>query len=133
MDAPLDNPGQAHAVNGVVEPAPPRRTRSIVLRIVVALAVIGGVVWYMKFRTGGKPAQMSGAPAGSAAAGASGGAGGEGRVVPVQVATAEKKDLPIWLEGLGSVAAFQQVTVRPQVDGKIEKVLFIEGQPVKRG
>jgi len=53
--------------------------------------------------------------------------------VPVQVAAAERKDLPIWLEGLGTVAAVQQVTVRPQVDGRIDKVLFVEGQPVKRG
>jgi multidrug efflux system membrane fusion protein len=53
--------------------------------------------------------------------------------VPVQLAAAERKDLPIWLEGLGTVAAVQQVTVRPQVDGRIDKVLFVEGQPVKRG
>src|SRR5204863_72309 len=59
--------------------------------------------------------------------------GAERRVVPVQVAPAERKDLPIWLEGLGTVAAVQQVTVRPQVDGRIDKVLFVEGQPVKRG
>ncbi len=51
----------------------------------------------------------------------------------VEVAAAERKDLPIWLEGLGTVAAAQQVTVRPQVDGRIEKVLFVEGQRVKRG
>jgi multidrug efflux system membrane fusion protein len=54
-------------------------------------------------------------------------------VVPVQVAAVERKDLPIWLEGLGTVAAVQQVTVRPQVDGRIDKVLFVEGQAVKRG
>jgi multidrug efflux system membrane fusion protein len=53
--------------------------------------------------------------------------------VTVQVAAAERTDVPIWLEGLGTVAAVQQVTVRPQVDGRIDKVLFGEGQPVKRG
>ena len=62
-----------------------------------------------------------------------GGESSEGRVVPVQVAAVEHKDLPIWLEGLGTVAAVQQVTVRPQVDGRIDKVLFVEGQAVKRG
>jgi len=54
-------------------------------------------------------------------------------VVPVQVAAVERKDLPIWLEGSGRSAAVQQVTVRPQVDGRIDKVLFVEGQAVKRG
>ncbi|HLL24848.1 MAG TPA: efflux RND transporter periplasmic adaptor subunit, partial [Kofleriaceae bacterium] len=60
------------------------------------------------------------------------GKGGD-RVVPVQVATAEQKPLPIWLEGLGTVSAFQQVTVRAQVDGRLDKVLFEEGKPVKKG
>jgi multidrug efflux system membrane fusion protein len=55
------------------------------------------------------------------------------RAVPVLLATVEKRDVPVWLEGLGSVAAFQQVSVRPQVDGRLEKVLFKEGQAVKKG
>jgi len=55
------------------------------------------------------------------------------RAVPVQVATVEKRDLPIWLEGLGSVSAWQQVTVHTQVDGRLDAVLFNEGQIVHRG
>jgi multidrug efflux system membrane fusion protein len=55
------------------------------------------------------------------------------RAVPVLLATVEKRDVPVWLEGLGSVAAFQQVSVRPQVDGRLDKVLFKEGQAVKKG
>lgn len=55
------------------------------------------------------------------------------RTVGVQVAKVEQKDLPIWLDGLGTVAAVQQVTVRPQVDGRLDKVLFKEGQAVKAG
>jgi multidrug efflux system membrane fusion protein len=51
----------------------------------------------------------------------------------VQLAKVEQKDLPIWLDGLGTVAAFQQVTVRTQVDGVLEKVVFTEGQTVKAG
>jgi multidrug efflux system membrane fusion protein len=55
------------------------------------------------------------------------------RAVPVQLATVEKRDVPIWLEGLGSVAAWQQVQVRPQVDGRLDKVYFKEGQVVHKG
>ena len=55
------------------------------------------------------------------------------RPVPVTVAKVEKKDVPVWLEGLGTVAAWQQVTVRAQVDGRLDKVFFTEGQPVKKG
>ncbi|HXU70754.1 MAG TPA: efflux RND transporter periplasmic adaptor subunit [Polyangia bacterium] len=55
------------------------------------------------------------------------------RPVPVTLAKVEKKDVPVWLEGLGTVAAWQQVTVRAQVDGRLDKVLFTEGQTVKKG
>src|SRR5262249_45452831 len=48
-------------------------------------------------------------------------------------AVVEKRDVPIWLEGLGSVAAWQQVQVRPQVDGRLDKVYFKEGQAVHKG
>ena len=105
---------------------------------VAAIAAIVAVVWFMRSRHQDRPASSApaaGGASGPPAEGRRGGDGGgaEGRVVPVQVATAERKDLPIWLEGLGTVAPAQQVTVRPQVDGRIEKVLFVEGQPVKRG
>lgn len=55
------------------------------------------------------------------------------RVVPVLEAKAIKRDVPIYLDGLGAVQANRTVTVKPQVDGRLDKVLFKEGQEVKRG
>jgi multidrug efflux system membrane fusion protein len=55
------------------------------------------------------------------------------RVIPVSVAKVEQKDFPVFLDGLGTVTAFYMVTVRSQVDGRLENVLFREGQPVKKG
>src|ERR1700710_3073999 len=55
------------------------------------------------------------------------------RPVPVTTVTADKHDVPIFLDGLGTVTAWKTVTVRSQVDGKLEKVLFREGQAVKVG
>lgn len=55
------------------------------------------------------------------------------RPVPVTTVTAAKHDVPIFLDGLGTVTAWKTVTVRSQVDGKLEKVLFREGQTVKVG
>ena len=116
---------------------PGARGRSIAIRIAVAVAAIGGVIWYLHHRS-----EQKGAVAAVGSAGVAmeqghrkggDGNGSEGRIVPVQVATAETKDLPIWIEGLGSVAAYQQVTVKAQVDGKLEKVAFTEGQVVKKG
>ncbi len=53
--------------------------------------------------------------------------------VPVTVAEVTKQDLPIYLTGLGTVQASFTVGIRPQVDGKLESVLFTEGQQVKKG
>jgi len=55
------------------------------------------------------------------------------RVIPVAAAPVAQRDLPIYLDGLGNVAAFKTVTVRSQVDGRLEQVLFREGQEVRRG
>jgi len=61
------------------------------------------------------------------------GAGGADRVVPVLVIPAARRDVPIHVEGLGTVTAFKTVNVRTQVDGRLDRVAFKEGQPVKRG
>lgn len=53
--------------------------------------------------------------------------------VPVIVGVAATKDVPIYLDGLGTVQAFNTVTVRSRVDGQLEKVAFTEGQEVKAG
>ncbi len=53
--------------------------------------------------------------------------------VPVVAAKVEQKDVPIYLDGLGTVQAFNTVTVHARVDGELVKVLFTEGQDVKTG
>jgi membrane fusion protein, multidrug efflux system len=53
--------------------------------------------------------------------------------VPIAVATVSRADVPIRLSALGSVTAFNTVTVRPRVDGQLVGVSFREGQFVKQG
>src|SRR5689334_10286128 len=55
------------------------------------------------------------------------------QTLPVGVATAEKKDMPVYLSGLGSVTAFNTVSLRPRVDGQLLEVNFKEGQFVNQG
>ncbi len=55
------------------------------------------------------------------------------RATPVGVAVVEQRDVPILLEGLGTVTAYNTVTVRSRVDGEIVQVNFREGQDVKKG
>jgi multidrug efflux system membrane fusion protein len=52
--------------------------------------------------------------------------------VPVLAATPRVQDMPVYLDGVGSVRALNTVTVRSQVDGKLIKVNFVEGQDVKK-
>ena len=55
------------------------------------------------------------------------------RPVPVVAAVAKLADVPVYLDGVGTTRALNTVTVRPQVDGKLIKVSFKEGQDVERG
>jgi multidrug efflux system membrane fusion protein len=54
---------------------------------------------------------------------------------PITVDTAEvtQADVPIYLQGLGTVQAFYTVTVTARVDGQIDKIGFTEGQMVHKG
>jgi len=53
--------------------------------------------------------------------------------VPVVAGRVAQKDVPIYLDGLGTVQAFNAVTVHVRVDGELKKVAFTEGQDVKAG
>ncbi len=85
---------------------------------VVLLGVIGAGAWFATHR-----APPAAGPAG----------GKPDRKVPVLVETVEQRDVPIVLEGLGTVTPLATVTMRTQVDGRLESVAFKEGAPVKKG
>jgi multidrug efflux system membrane fusion protein len=49
------------------------------------------------------------------------------------VATVKQRDFPVYLTGLGSVTAFNTVSLKTRIDGQITQVNFVEGQDVKEG
>jgi len=53
--------------------------------------------------------------------------------VPVTTAVAEKKDVPVYVHGIGTVQAYNKAIIKTRVDGAIVKVSFQEGQDVKAG
>ena len=53
--------------------------------------------------------------------------------VPVAVAPAQLQDVPVYLEGLGSVTPLNAVSIKSRVDGQLAEVAFREGQQVRRG
>jgi membrane fusion protein, multidrug efflux system len=100
-----------------------RRRKSIIGSVValVALAGLGWLAWHLTHPD-------------STAASARPGFGGRGApATTVGVATAERADIPVVLDALGTVIPAATVTVRPQVTGVLRQVLFREGQMVKAG
>ena len=116
-----------------VRPAPePKGHRW--LWIVALVIVLGLGFWYFRGPRASTEAQGPAAPGGSGKGqGRQGGGAGAGFVVPVVVAAAQRGDLPVYFNGLGTVTAFNTVTVHTRVDGQITKINFQEGQFVHQG
>ena len=70
---------------------------------------------------------------GTGTAGAAGGLGGPGAPAPVEVASAESMTIVDDVQAVGSLKARQGVMVRPEVSGRIARLGFADGQPVKQG
>jgi len=99
------------------------------------LGIIGALVLLIvssSFHHRAAPDQSASAAAGGPS-GRRGGTGAGGGSVPVVAGKVEQKDMPIYLDGLGTVQAFNTVTVHTRVDGQLQQVLFSEGRNVKAG
>lgn len=99
--------------------------------LIAGLIALG--VWYFRGSRTTSEAANSSAPAapGRGRGGAGGGTGSFS--VPVVVASALHGDLPVYFNGLGTVTAFNTVTVHSRVDGQLVQVAFREGQFVHEG
>ncbi len=94
--------------------------------LLLFLAAAAYAAWYFR-----PPPPETAAPGGRGAA--KGGKPGDMPPVPIVEGKVEKKDLPLYLDGLGNVQGYNTVTVRARVDGQLDKVAFNEGQDVKKG
>ena len=112
------------------QPTPRKRLsrRATLIGSLLALLLLAGTGWLAWHLT--RPASEA-----DGAAGGPGRPGGANRrtATTVGVATAERANIPIVLEALGTVTPQASVRVRPQVSGVMEKVLFKEGQMVRAG
>jgi multidrug efflux system membrane fusion protein len=108
------------------EARPRRRPWMIVTLVLIGAAVVGLLIWRARASSGDR--------AGTAdRAGGRPGAGAEARPVTVVTSFVARRDVPVYLDGLGTVTAYKTVTVRPRIDGQLQAVTFREGQAVKRG
>jgi multidrug efflux system membrane fusion protein len=114
------SPADAHLADA--DPSRPSSpwTRAVLLACLVV--ALGGTYWLVHAR--GKAAAAQAQEQARQAA---------DRTIPVLTAEVRQRDVPIWREGLGNVSAFYTVTVKTLVDGRIDRVLFKEGQRVKKG
>ena len=87
--------------------------------VLLCLLVVAAIVYAIWFFPSATPAKKLDPSAGQA--------------IPVLTAVAETKDMPIYQDGLGTVQAFNTVTMRAMVDGPLVAVNFKEGQAVRKG
>ena len=122
LDLPEPGSGSASATA-------PSKSRWWLWVLAIGVIALGGWYYYSA-----KNSSQAADPAATAAAGkGKGSSGAGGLVVPVVVATAQRGDLPVYFNGLGTVTAFNTVTVRSRVDGQLASVAFKEGQFVHEG
>lgn len=112
-DDPNDKPGKKRS-----------SARPIGILLLIVLLVGGFFLW----RSTHKPQTTAAAGRGRGDRNADGNAR-----IPVAVTPAQRRDLPVYLDGLGSVEAFNTVTLKSRVDGQMMEVRFKEGQEVKKG
>ncbi|MFY7940339.1 MAG: efflux RND transporter periplasmic adaptor subunit [Burkholderiaceae bacterium] len=113
----------------------------------VGVAAASGAAWWLQNKptqptemvaaTAGSSGTSTGAPGSTGAAGGPGsggpGAGGPARPTAVEVAQVEKAMLVDETQSVGSLKSNQGVVLRPEVGGRVNQVLFKDGQRVKKG
>jgi len=87
-----------------------------VLLLLVVLGIVAWAGWALMFRKSNTSGRFGGMP-----------------MTTVGVAKVEARDIPVQIEALGTVTPLATVTVRPQVSGVIQRMLFTEGDMVKQG
>ena len=91
------------------------------LVILVILLAVGGAIWKIRRNTADQAVQ------GQRLAAAA------DRPVPVSVQPVQQRNIPIYLTQLGTVTAYNTVTVKTRVDGQLLRVNVREGQSVRKG
>lgn len=99
----------------------PRRQRWLWALVLLLLAA--GAYWFFIQKPASQP--IAGNPFS--------GRGAAGMPVPVRVATVETAPIEHILKAIGTVTAFNTVTVRSRVDGELDKITFQDGQKVQAG
>ena len=96
------------------------KRRALLIGVVVLGVAAGAVAWKWNPGLFGSQTAVAQAPAGP-------------RLIPVEVATAVKRDTPVMVEALGTVTPIASVAIKPRIDSEIISVQFADGARVKQG
>ncbi|MBY0611530.1 MAG: efflux RND transporter periplasmic adaptor subunit [Beijerinckiaceae bacterium] len=102
-----------------------------VLALLILFAAAGGIYYYTQVYLPANAPAAQNAGQGSRRGGGAG-RGGEGPVAVI-VASVKRADVPVTIDAIGTVQALNTVTVKAQVDGKLIRIAFKDGQDVKAG
>lgn len=122
QEAPVIVPPPAPR-RSIPEPEEPKGSviRTVIVVLVIAAAV-GAAVWKIHHDTVMQAQTDAALEAASA-----------DQSIPVQVSPVEQKTMPIYLTELGTVTAYNTVTIKTRVDGQLMRVNVREGQSVRQG
>ena len=98
------------------------------LLLLAVLGIAGGGAWYFFLYHPQSTTQASGGRNRRPRPGSA-----EGDPIPVLAAAATTADVPVYLDALGTVQAFNTVSIKAMIDGPLLQVLFKEGQDVHAG
>ncbi|MBB6252201.1 efflux RND transporter periplasmic adaptor subunit [Nitrospirillum iridis] len=109
--------------------------RSVWVSALVVVLLGGGAWWVMHKKPSSQQqaGPMGGPGGGPGGPGGPGGRRGGFSVPTVAVTPVVLADMPVYLDGLGTVQALNTVTVKTRIGGQLTKVAFTEGQTVKAG
>jgi multidrug efflux system membrane fusion protein len=122
---PVHPPPSAHQpVDQVTSQMPARNTGGLIRRLLLVLILAGvAALVFWKFKANQREADERTAQTEAAAS----------LPIPVAVAPVASRTMPIYLTELGTVTAFNTVTVKSRVDGQLLSVDVREGQQVHKG
>ena len=98
----------------------------------LSILLLAGLALFALAGCSNSPATSAAAPGGGGGGGGKGRRGGGGGDVPVTVAVAAQKNVPVEIQVIGNVEAYSTISVKAQVPGQLTKVDFHEGDYVKK-
>ncbi|HKF62889.1 MAG TPA: efflux RND transporter periplasmic adaptor subunit [Dongiaceae bacterium] len=122
MDMPLPKKISPETISDPLAVQRPKGTRGgLIIRLIFVVllvaAVLGGLYYFEKFKEGMIAQIFAMAPP----------------PTPVAAVEVVTKAVPNYLDGIGSIRAVHQVTISPEVSGRVVKIMFESGRSVQAG